>query len=109
MDIAWVLLIVAGLMEPCWVYTLERSEHFRRAGYAVATVALILVDLYMLSRAMEPIGAGVAYAVWAGIGAVTTFILGAVVYRDPVSPSRVAFAALLVVGIVGLHLTTGGH
>ena len=109
MDIAWVLLIVAGLVEPCWVYTLERSEHFRRAGYAVATVVLILVDLYILSQAMEPIGAGVAYAVWAGIGAVTTFILGVVVYRDPVSPSRVAFAALLIVGIVGLHLTTGGH
>lgn len=109
MDIAWVLLIVAGLMEPCWVYTLERSEHFRRHGYAAATVALILVDLYILSQAMEPIGAGVAYAVWAGIGAVTTFAMGVAVYRDPVTPARVFFAVLLIAGIVCLHLTTGGH
>ena len=58
-----ILLMVAGLMEPCWVYTMERSEHFRRLSYAVATVMLIVVDLGILSAAMQSIGAGVSYAV----------------------------------------------
>ncbi len=109
MDIAWLLLVIAGLMEPCWVYTMERSEHFRRPSYALATVLLIVVDLGILSVAMQDIGAGVSYAVWAGIGSITTLIMGALVYRDPVSPARVFFAVLLIAGIVGLHITTGGH
>ena len=108
MDIAWLLLVIAGLMEPCWVYTMERSEHFRRPSYALATVLLIVVDLGILSVAMQDIGAGVSYAVWAGIGSITTLIMGALVYRDPV-PARVFFAVLLIAGIVGLHITTGGH
>ena len=109
MEFAWILLAVAGLMEPCWVHTLERSEHFRRKGYAIATVVLIVVDLCILSAAMGTIGAGVSYAVWAGIGAVTTFAMGAAIYKDPVSPARVFFVALLIAGVVGLHMTTGGH
>ena len=109
MDVSWILLVVAGLMEPCWVYTMERSEHFRRAGYSAATVLLIVVDLALLSVAMQSIGAGVAYAVWAGIGTIVTLVMGVVLYRDPVSPARVFFAVLLVAGIVGLHMTTGGH
>ena len=88
---------------------MERSERFRRPGFALATVVLIVVDLVLLSVAMRSIGAGVAYAVWAGIGAVVTLIMGVVLYRDPMSPARVFFAVLLVAGIVGLHLTTGGH
>lgn len=109
MDVSWILLVVAGLMEPCWVYTMERSEHFRRLGYGAATVLLIVVDLALLSVAMQSIGVGVAYAVWAGIGAIVTLVMGVVLYRDPVSPARVFFAVLLVAGIVGLHMTTGGH
>ena len=109
MEIAWILLIIAGLMEPCWVYTLEKSEHFHRISYALATVVLIVVDLGILSVAMQDIGAGVSYAVWAGIGAITTLIMGVAIYRDPVSPTRVFFAVLLIAGIVGLHMTTGGH
>ena len=109
MEFAWILLTVAGLMEPCWVYTMERSEHFRRLSYAAATVLLIVVDLGILSAAMQSIGAGVSYAVWAGIGSITTLVMGAVIYRDPVSPERAFFAVLLIAGIVGLHMTTGGH
>lgn len=106
---SWILLIIAGLMEPCWVYTLERSEHFHRPGFAVATVVLIVVDIVILSIAMKPIGAGVAYAVWAGVGAVTTLAMGVLLYRDPISPVRAFFAVVLIAGIVGLHITTGGR
>ena len=109
MDVSWILLVVAGLMEPCWVHTMERSEHFRRAGWSATTVLLIVVDLALLSVAMQSIGAGVAYAGWAGIGAIVTLVMGVLLYRDPVSPARVFFAVLLVAGIVGLHMTTGGH
>ena len=63
----------------------------------------------ILSAAMQSIGAGVSYAVWAGVGSITTLVMGAVIYRDPVSPARAFFAVLLIAGIVGLHMTTGGH
>lgn len=82
--------MVAGLMEPCWVYAMERSEHFRRLGYVAATVLLIAVDLGLLSQAMGPIGAGIAYTVLAGIGAVVTF-------------------AMVAVGVVGIQATGKGH
>ena len=56
MDVAWILLVVAGLMEPCWVYTMERSERFRRPGFALATVVLIVVDLALLFVLMVAVG-----------------------------------------------------
>lgn len=76
---------------------------------ALLTVALIAIDLYILSVAMGPIGSGTAYAVWAGIGAVCTFVMGAVVYRERVSSARVMCIVSILIGIVGLHLVSGGH
>lgn len=87
---------------------MERSESFRRIPWTVATALIVIVNLWMLSQAMITIGAGVAYAVWAGIGAVCTFILGIVLYKDPVSIKRTLFIASIIVGIVGLHAVTGG-
>lgn len=108
MDISWTLLVVSGLMEPCWVYTLERSNSFKNPVWTIATALIVIVNLWMLSQAMLVIGTGVAYAIWAGIGAVCTFLLGVLVYKDPLSIKRVLFIASIIVGIVGLHSATGG-
>lgn len=108
MDIAWLIIIIAGLMEPMWVYTMERSEKFRILKWDIATAVIMIVDLYLLSVAMQTIGAGLSYAIWTGIGAISTFILGAFVYEEKVTKLRILFIFLIIAGIVGLNLASGG-
>ena len=108
MDIAWILIIIAGIMEPMWVYTLQKSDNFRDIKWAVLTVAIVIVDLYLLSVSMQTIGAGLSYAVWTGIGAVTTFLMGIVLFRESASWIRVACIFVIIAGIVGLNVVSGG-
>ena len=108
MDIAWILIIIAGIMEPVWVYTLEKSDNFRDMRWALLTVLVVIVDLYLLSIAMETLGAGMSYAVWTGIGAVTTFLLGVAVFKESTSWIRIACIFVIIAGIVGLNLVSGG-
>ncbi|NLL94460.1 MAG: multidrug efflux SMR transporter [Thermoplasmatales archaeon] len=105
---AWAYLLIAGLLEPCWVITMERSDRFRRIPWAAATVAIMAASLYLLSLAMAVFGPGTSYAVWTGIGAVCTVALGIVVYDEPATIRRVFFIFLIVVGIVGVNLASGG-
>ena len=108
MDIAWILIVIAGMMEPIWVYTLQKSDNFRDMRWAVLTIAIVIVDLYLLSVSMQTIGAGLSYAVWTGIGAVTTFLMGIVLFRESASWIRVACIFVIIAGIVGLNIVSGG-
>lgn len=107
-DIAWLLLVVAGLLEPVWVYAMERSDGFRRPVWIAVTAAALVVDIYLLSVVMETIGAGVSYAIWTGIGAVFTFLMGVAIYKEKVTAVRCALILMIIAGIVGINLTTGG-
>ena len=108
MQFEWMILIVAGLLEPCWVFTLDRSDNLKKVRWSLATATILIVDMYLLSVAMGPIGAGTAYAVWVGTGAIFTLIMGLVLYGESTSWKRIAFILLIVSGIVGLNLTSGG-
>lgn len=108
MDVVWILLVIAGLMEPCWVYTMEKSDNFKDFKWAALTVVLVIVDLYLLSLAMEVLGAGTSYAIWTGIGAIGTLIMGIAFFDDSVSWLRIIFIMMIVAGIVGLNITAGG-
>ncbi len=108
MDVAWAIIVIAGFLEPCWVYTLERSDNLRDVKWALLTVAIVVVDLYLLSVAMVPLGAGTAYAVWTGIGAIVTLIMGLILYDESASLVRMMFILMIVAGIVGLNVTAGG-
>ena len=108
MDIAWILIIIAGVMEPMWVYTLERSDNFKDVKWAALTVAIVIVDLYLLSVSMQTIGAGLSYAIWTGIGAVTTFLMGITLFKESTSWIRVACIFVIIAGIVGLNIVSGG-
>ena len=107
MDIAWVLLVVSGLMEPLWLYTLKRSDDFKDLGWTAATVAVIIADLYILSVAMRTVGAGMSYAVWTGIGAIGAVIMGALIFKERVSILKAMFVMIIIAGIVGLNMTAG--
>ena len=108
MDLAWILIIAAGLLEPCWIYTMERSDSFRDIGWTVMTLIVVAADLYLLSVAMQTLGAGLSYAIWTGIGAIGAVIMGIMVYREKVTWMRIGLIMLIIIGITGLNLTAGG-
>ncbi|MFD1684985.1 DMT family transporter [Halobellus litoreus] len=105
---SWYLLLLAGLFEIGWAIGLEYSEGFSKPVPTLATGIAIVASMVLLARAVEDLPIGTAYAVWTGIGAVGTASLGVVLFDEPASLLRVAFIGLIVVGITGLHVVSGG-
>lgn len=101
---AWFVLVLAGLLEVAWAATLPTTEGFTRAAPTVAFVALLAASMFGLAKATETIPLGTAYAVWVGIGAAGTTLVGIVVHDDPATAARLGFLALLVVAVVGLKV-----
>lgn len=105
---AWTLLILAGVLEVAWASGLAATRGFTRPVPSVLTIAAIAVSMYLLSVAARTLPIGTAYAVWVGIGAAGTAIVGIVLFKEPATPGRLLFLALLVVSVVGLRLTSPG-
>jgi len=102
---AWFILFVAGLFETAWAVGLKHSHGFTKFWPTVFTLACIVVSMYLLGLATRTLPIGTAYAVWVGIGAAGTVILGAYFLSEPVTATRAFFLILLGVAIVGLKLT----
>jgi quaternary ammonium compound-resistance protein SugE len=103
---AWFILFIAGLMEIGWAFGLKYTEGFTRLVPSVLTLAAMLISIVLLGLALKTLPVGTAYAVWTGIGAVGTAILGIVLLGDPATVARLASIGLIVAGIVGLKLVT---
>ncbi|WP_345813468.1 quaternary ammonium compound efflux SMR transporter SugE [Paraburkholderia sp. PREW-6R] len=104
---SWILLLIAGLLEVAWAAGLKTSEGFTRFWPSVFTVVTALGSFALLAMAMRQLPLGTAYAVWTGIGAVGAFIFGIVIMGETLSVARVASALLIVIGLIGLKLTSG--
>ena len=102
----WLILVTAGLFEVAWAIGLKYTDGFTRLWPSAATLAAMVVSVVLLALAMRSLPVGTAYAVWTGIGAVGTVILGIVLFAEPASVARLACIALIVAGIVGLKLAT---
>ena len=98
----WIFLAIAGGFEVFFAFCLKESENFTRGWPVIGFVGGAAISLYCLSRAMQTIPLGTAYAVWTGIGAVGTTVLGVVVYGDAVNGIRMFFVATLICSIIGL-------
>lgn len=103
---AWFLLIAAGLLEVVWAVALKRSDGFTRLWASVTTVAAMLASFALLAAAVKHLPVGTAYAVWTGIGATGTAIVGMAWLGEPRDAARLACLAAIVGGIVGLKLLT---
>jgi quaternary ammonium compound-resistance protein SugE len=101
---AWTLLIVAGLLEIVWAIGLKFTEGFSRPGPSFVTLVALVASFYLLSRALETLPVGTGYAVWTGIGASGTAVIGMLVLNESASPLRLVSLALIVAGIAGLKL-----
>ena len=103
---AWLLLLIAGLLEVGWAVGLKYTEGFSRLVPSVLTLVSMAASVGMLGLALKTLPIGTAYAVWTGIGAVGTAILGIALFGDPAGVARLACIGLIVAGIVGLKLAT---
>lgn len=99
---AWLIVVIAGLLETGWALGLKYSEGFTKPVPSVLTIAGALVSFWLLSIAMKDLPVGTAYAVWVGIGAVGTAILSVFLFGDPVNLMRVAGVVLILAGIIAL-------
>ncbi|MFF6873853.1 MULTISPECIES: SMR family transporter [unclassified Streptomyces] len=104
---AWVLLVVAGLLEVGWSVGMKYTDGFTRPLPSVLTGAGIVVSMLLLSQAAKTLPIGTAYGVWVGIGAAGAAVFGMVVLGEPATAARIFFVCLLLVAVVGLKATSG--
>lgn len=104
----WFILFLAGLLEIAWAIGLKYSEGFTKFWPSVWTLIAMVASMVLLAIAMKSLPVGTAYAVWVGIGAVGTVILGIVLFNESADFWRMASVGLIVAGIVGLKLATPG-
>lgn len=102
----WTILVLAGLFEIGWAVGLKYTEGFTRLWPTLGTAAAMIVSLGLLGIAMKSLPVGTAYAVWVGVGAIGTAILGIVLFNEPANAGRLLSLGLILAGIVGLKLAS---
>ncbi|MEL7372255.1 MAG: SMR family transporter [Myxococcota bacterium] len=102
---AWVLLLIAGLLEVVWAIGFKALDARSPAWMYLGTYTALFVSFALLVKALRDLPVGTAYAVWTGIGAVGVALMGIVIFGESAQPSRLLFIALIVVGIIGLKLS----
>ncbi|MDX9714244.1 MAG: quaternary ammonium compound efflux SMR transporter SugE [Dissulfurispiraceae bacterium] len=101
---SWTILMVAGVFEVCWAIGLKYTEGFTRLWPTLGTVLAMIISVLLLGIAMKSLPVGTAYAVWVGVGAAGTVLLGIILFDEPVNAARIISVALIIAGIVGLKL-----
>lgn len=103
---SWFFLIIAGLLEIVWAYTMKLSDGFSQPRPTLITVVAMVLSFWLLSNAMRSIPLGTAYMVWTGIGAIGAFVVGIVVLGDAVNPARLIAAGLIAAGLILLNVAS---
>ncbi len=106
---AWIILFIAGLLEIGWAVGLKYTEGFTRPWPTTWTVFALVASIILLGLATRTLPIGTAYAVWTGIGAAGTAVLGMWLFQESTSPMRLACLGLIVLGVVGLKFAGDGH
>lgn len=103
----WIILFIAGLFEVAWAIGLKYTDGFSKLWPSVFTIVCMLVSMGLLAYAVKYLPVGTAYAIWTGIGAVGTAILGIILFNESKELVRIFFIFLIVIGIVGLKIFSG--
>lgn len=101
----WIILVIAGFFEIGWAIGLKYTEGFSRPWPTIGTLLSMALSVGLLGIAMKTLPVGTAYAVWVGVGAIGTAILGIVLFEEPASAARLLSLTLILAGIVGLKLS----
>ncbi|GIG22208.1 multidrug SMR transporter [Cellulomonas chitinilytica] len=106
---AWLVLVLSGLLEAGWALALKSSDGFTRLVPTVTFGVLLVLSMGGLAYALRSLPVGTGYAVWVGIGAVTTAVLAMIWLDEPVTLLRIGSIVLILAGVVGLNLSGSGH
>lgn len=104
--VAWILLVIAGLLEVGWAIGLKYTQGFTKVTPSILTILAMVISMYLLGRAAQVLPIGTAYAVWVGIGALGAGILGIILFKEAVSPLKIICLVTLVLSIIGLKLAS---
>lgn len=105
---AWVLLILAGVLEVVWAYFMKQSHGFTKPGPSTITIVTMIASFVLLSISMKSLPLGTAYTIWTGIGSVGAFLVGMWVLGEPASAIRILAATLIIAGLVMMKLSSPG-
>jgi quaternary ammonium compound-resistance protein SugE len=105
---AWIILVLAGILEIGWAIGLKYAEGFTRFWPSAWTIAAMTISVYLLAQAARSLPIGTAYAIWVGIGAAGTAVLGIVLLDEPRQAARLVCLGLIISGVVGLKLVEHG-
>lgn len=108
MDVSMLFIIIGGLLEPVWVICLKKFNEKRNPVWFIITAFFCILSPAMMGLGLDTVSVGVAYAVWTGIGSVCTVIVGYFLYKDKISAMKMACIGLILAGVVGLELVSGG-
>jgi quaternary ammonium compound-resistance protein SugE len=103
---AWLYLVVAGIFEVVWATSLKYTDGFTKLYPSIITIVGMIISFMFLSISLKTLPLGTAYAIWTGIGAIGTVIIGILMFGEPQSIARILFVVLIISGIVGLKLTS---
>jgi quaternary ammonium compound-resistance protein SugE len=101
-SLAWLALVTAGLLDVAWAISMKYAEGYTRLGWSLVSLALLAAFVFLLGRALQILQVGTAYAVWTGIGAVGTLLMGVVLFGETLNLMKVSGIALVLIGIVAL-------
>lgn len=104
---SWIFLFLAGIFEVVWASTMKLSQVFSIIKYDILTIIGMLVSFGFLTLAMKKLPLGIAYPIWTGIGAVGAILVGALIFKDKVPSLTWVFVLMLVVGLIGIKVTSG--
>jgi quaternary ammonium compound-resistance protein SugE len=103
--LAWIALVTSGLLDVAWALAMKKADGFANPPWSGISLMLLAVFVYLLTKALQVLPVGTAYAVWTGIGAAGTVVAGMVLFSEPASALRPFFITVVVIGIAGLKMT----
>ena len=103
---SWVYLFIAGIFEIVWAIALKYSNGFKNLIPSIITIVGMIISFGFLSISLKNLSVGTAYAIWTGIGAIGTVIIGAILFKDIISPIKILFLVMIIGGIIGLKFTS---
>ena len=106
---AWIYLIIAGLLEITWAVCMKLSDGFTKLVPSAITIFALVLSFAFLSLAVRTLPLGISYAIWTGLGAAGGFIAGIIIFKEPASALQILFLCLVVVGIAGLSFFNPHH
>jgi quaternary ammonium compound-resistance protein SugE len=104
--VAWAALIVAGLLDVGWAIAMKYAEGYTRLGWSLVSLVVLAAFVFLLGRALQVLEVGIAYAVWTGIGAAGTVLMGVLLFGETLSLMKIAGIALVLAGILALKLAS---